>query len=69
MGTETLIVGLVSIGVLISIVTGFIGVLAFIELRSFMKSTHKVEFVPLDHSAKELDVKKQYDPLDDFGVN
>jgi hypothetical protein len=25
-----------------------IGIIAVIELRSFMKSTHKVEFVPLD---------------------
>ncbi len=66
MDLEILIVGLVIISVLISLVTGLIGVFAFIELRSFMKSTHKVEFVPLDHNAAEA--KDKYDPLDDFNL-
>jgi hypothetical protein len=33
---------------ILSVISIVIGIIAFIELRSFMKSTHKVEFVPLD---------------------
>lgn len=42
------------ISVLLSIVVGVIGVLAWIELRSFMKSTHKVEFVPMEEPVPAL---------------
>ena len=37
-----------TVSLILSLVSMVIGILALIELRSFMKSTHKVEFVPLD---------------------
>jgi hypothetical protein len=40
-----------------SIIATIIGIFAFIELRSFMKSTHKVDFVPFDPS--EIPLKKE----------
>lgn len=46
------------ISVILSIVVGLIGVLAWIELRSFMKSTHKVEFVPMEEPVPAL--KKEH---------
>lgn len=68
---ETLIVGIAIISVLISLVTGTIAVYAWIELKSFMKSTHKIEYIPfepeLDKSGKEKPVKES-DPLKDYGI-
>jgi len=48
------------ISVLISLVCGIIGVAAWVELRSFMKSTHKVEFVPLDNDPMPALKKELY---------
>jgi len=42
----TIILSMVSI--ILSLFSMVIGIFALIELRSFMKSTHKVEFVPYD---------------------
>lgn len=68
---EVLIVGIAIISVLISLCTGTIAVMAWIELRSFMKSTHKIEYVPfepvLDKSGKEKEIKET-DPLKDYGI-
>lgn len=33
---------------IISIIVGAIGLYAWIELKTFMKSTHRIEYVPLD---------------------
>lgn len=44
----TIIFSMVSF--ILSLISMVIGIFALIELRSFMKSTHKVEFVPLDPS-------------------
>lgn len=46
MQTLTIIFSVVSF--ILSLISMVIGIIALIELRSFMKSTHKVEFVPLD---------------------
>ena len=46
MQTLTIIFSMVSF--ILSVISMVIGIIALIELRSFMKSTHKVEFVPLD---------------------
>jgi hypothetical protein len=43
-----------------------IGIAAFVELRSFMKSTHKVEFVPL--SNQESKQPTFDDELEKFGI-
>lgn len=39
--------------VLLNIVVGVIGVFAWVELRSFMKSTHQVQYVPLSEPTGE----------------
>lgn len=36
------------VAIVLSLVNLFFNVVCFVELRSFMKSTHKVEFVPLE---------------------
>jgi hypothetical protein len=36
------------VAILLSLVNLVFNVVAFVELRSFMKSTHKVEYLPLD---------------------
>ena len=68
---EVLIVGIAIISVLISLVTGAIAVFAWIELKSFMKSTHKIEYIPfepeLDKAGKEKPVKEM-DPLKEYGI-
>lgn len=55
---------MISFQMVISITVGIIGVLAWIELRSFMKSTHRVEYVPLDPG---VPLKKE--PLRDEDLN
>ena len=42
----TIILSMVSF--ILSLVFGIISFFAWVELKSFMKSTHKVEFIPLD---------------------
>lgn len=49
---QILIASYMMISFMMNLVVGVIGIFAFIELRSFMKSTHKVEFIPLDHKAE-----------------
>jgi len=39
--------------VLLNIVVGVIGVFAWVELRSFMKSTHQVQYIPLSDSPEQ----------------
>lgn len=65
METLTLICSMVSL--IIAVISGIIGIVAFIELRSFMKSTHKVEFVPIatDNKQKAPTVD---DELEKFGL-
>mgnify|MGYP006377615727 CR=1 FL=1 len=68
---EILIVGIAIISVITSLTTGVIGVFAWIELKSFMKSTHKIEYIPFE---PELDKKgnpkeiKESDPLKQYGI-
>lgn len=62
----TIIFSVVSL--IISVFSGIMGVMAFIELRSFMKSTHKVEFVPLDTTQKEFKEPKLNDELEKYGI-
>ena len=45
---ETLTIIFSTVSFVLSLISMIIGIIALIELRSFMKSTHKVEFVPLD---------------------
>lgn len=56
---------LILISVIISLATGTIGVMAFIELRAFMRSTHKVEYVPFEPVS--IPLKKE--PLRDQDLN
>ncbi len=39
----------------IGVFSCIIGVWAFIELKSFMRSTHKIEYVPLDPTGGQKD--------------
>lgn len=48
---ETLTIIFSTVSIILSLISMIIGIFAFIELRSFMKSTHKVEFVPFDGPA------------------
>ena len=45
-----------------------IGIFAFIELRSFMKSTHKVEFVPIDSGIAARKEPSVDDELKRYGL-
>lgn len=64
---ETLTIILSTVSFLLSLISMIIGIIALIELRSFMKSTHKVEFVPFDSAAsgKEPNVN---DELKKYGL-
>ena len=53
-----MIIGLTIINIICCIATCGVGVYAWLELKSFMKSTHKVEFVPFDPLEQELERKK-----------
>lgn len=51
---------------MISLISLVMGIVAFIELRAFMKSTHKVEFVPMvDPKAKAPTFDEE---LEKFGL-
>lgn len=58
-GMSIMMVCCLMISVLISLVCGIIGIMAWVELRSFMKSTHKVEFVPLEQPDQMPALKKE----------
>lgn len=67
---ETLMIACL-VSSLIAIIIGLgalgVGIFAFIELKSFMRSTHKVEFIP----APDVDVKKKPitpDIFEEFGL-
>lgn len=68
---EVLIVGMMIINVMLNLAVAAIGIFAWIELKSFMKSTHKIEYVPfqpeLDKTGKEKPVKES-DPLKEYGI-
>lgn len=53
---ETLTITFSTVSFLLSLISMVIGIIALIELRSFMKSTHKVEFIPLDSG---IEAKKE----------
>lgn len=57
----TIIFSMVSF--VLSIISMLIGIAAFIELRSFMKSTHKVDFLPLENS---VPLEKEHGMDDDL---
>jgi hypothetical protein len=59
---ETLTIIFSTVSFLLSMISMVIGIFAFIELRSFMKSTHKIEFLPLDagiSASKEPNVNEE----------
>lgn len=68
---EILIVGIAIISVITNLAVGAIGIFAWIELKSFMKSTHKIEYIPfepeLDKTGKPKPVKES-DPLKEYGI-
>ena len=55
---------LTAINLICCIITVTVGIMAWVELKSFMKSTHKVEFVPMDNGPA---VKNE--PLRDQDLN
>jgi hypothetical protein len=66
METLTIIFSMVSF--VISIISLVMGIVAFVELRSFMKSTHKVEFLPLDPSIQAGKEPKFDEELKKYGL-
>ncbi len=63
METLTAICMIISVvAFVISIIVGIIGIMAFVELRSFMKSTHKVQFVPFDGQENSPTQSNEKDP-------
>lgn len=52
---------------IISIISLVMGIFAFVELKSFMKSTHKVEFVPMAQDPKAK-APTFDDELEKFGL-
>ena len=61
----TLVCSIVSF--IISIISLIMGIISFVELRSFMKSTHRVEYVPLDPKAGSAEVNRDTE-LEEFGI-
>jgi len=55
---------LITINLVFALITFPLALIAFIELRAMTKSTHKIQYVPIDdsptHSGKEF-LKKMYD--------
>ena len=65
METLTVICSMVSF--VLAFISMLIGIVALIELRSFMKSTHKVEFVPMQVDPKQKNPTVD-DELEKFGL-
>jgi uncharacterized membrane protein len=65
---ETLTIIFSTVSAILSVLSMIIGIIALIELRSFMKSTHKVEFVPLDHNATAGKEPGMDDELKKYGL-
>lgn len=65
---DTLIITFTAISFLMAVFSFIVGVAAFIELRSFMKSTHKVEFVPFDESVPLKKEPKMNDELEKYDL-
>lgn len=68
---EILIVGIAIISVIISLLTATVAFFAWVELRSFMKSTHKIEYVPFEpelNKQGEPKSVKEADPLKEYGI-
>jgi len=53
------------INLIMCLVVGAVGVYAWVELKSFMKSTHNVQFLPLETSQPPL----KHEPLRDQDLN
>ena len=66
-----LMIGILTFSALVSIVSSAVALYAWIELKSFMKSTHKIEYIPFE---PKLDKKgnpepvKEMDPLKEYGI-
>ena len=57
-----------TVSFILSLVSMIIGIIALVELRSFMKSTHKVEFVPLDSGIAAKKEPSVNDELKNYGL-
>jgi len=59
---------LTAINLICCIITVTVGIMAWVELKSFMKSTHKVEFVPMESgpAAKQEPLRDQ--DLNEYGI-
>ena len=68
---EVMMIGVMTVSVLISIVASVVAIYAWVELKSFMKSTHKIEYIPFeppvgkDGKPKPLE---ESDPLKEWGI-
>ncbi len=51
---------------IIGTIAMIMGIIAFIELRSFQKSTHQVQFQPVDKAIDEVDLDKEQENLFDL---
>jgi hypothetical protein len=65
---ETLTIIFSTVSFLLSLISMVIGIFAFIELRSFMKSTHKIEFLPLDAGMSAHKEPNVNDELKKYGL-
>jgi len=66
---QTLMIIFSTVSFILSLLSMIIGILAFIELRSFMKSTHKVEFIPLDAGISAKKEPSVDDELKRYGLD
>lgn len=55
--SSLIIVSISVIGFLISCLSCLVGIAAFIELRTFRKSTHQVQYMPID--PKQIDAENE----------
>lgn len=57
-----------TVSLILSVISLIMGIVAFIELRSFMKSTHRVDFVPLDNGIEAKKEPNVDDELKRYGL-
>lgn len=68
---EVMMIGVMIVNSVVSVIASVVAIYAWVELKSFMKSTHKIEYIPFeppvgkDGKPKPLE---ESDPLKEWGI-
>ena len=66
-----MMIGVMTVSVLVSIIASVVAFCAWVELKSFMKSTHKIEYIPFEPPVGKDGKPKSVesvDPLKEYGI-